>query len=202
MDHGLAQVFGSGMTLLGVTGHGVRCAIVLHHLWVVYRDIRGTLLEIGHGISASLHQLVDQLVGFGNGALRVVDKVGLHNPPTLREVGARFALDAMPGKQMAIDADLNAGLIGEQEARRRRTEVSQEFADRKPVVSYPDGKENVELVPNDHGGPLGFVPIGSDPLEWTGLPLGQFDAVIAIAPREGEEEVTYEIRIPPAKAPR
>ena len=44
----------------------------------------------------------------------------------IAEVGARFALDAMPGKQMAIDADLNAGLIGEQEARRRRTEVGQE----------------------------------------------------------------------------
>src|SRR3954466_15592897 len=44
----------------------------------------------------------------------------------IAEVGARFALDAMPGKQMAIDADLNAGLIGEQEARRRRTETAQE----------------------------------------------------------------------------
>ncbi len=44
----------------------------------------------------------------------------------IAEVGARFTLDAMPGKQMAIDADLNAGLIGEPEARRRRTEVSQE----------------------------------------------------------------------------
>jgi flagellar biosynthesis protein FlhA len=44
----------------------------------------------------------------------------------IAEVGARFALDAMPGKQMAIDADLNAGLIGEDEARRRRLEVAQE----------------------------------------------------------------------------
>lgn len=44
----------------------------------------------------------------------------------IAEVGARFTLDAMPGKQMAIDADLNAGLIGEDEARRRRQEVSQE----------------------------------------------------------------------------
>jgi flagellar biosynthesis protein FlhA len=44
----------------------------------------------------------------------------------IAEVGARFALDAMPGKQMAIDADLNAGLIGEQDARARRAEVSQE----------------------------------------------------------------------------
>jgi flagellar biosynthesis protein FlhA len=44
----------------------------------------------------------------------------------IAEVSARFALDAMPGKQMAIDADLNAGLIDEKEARRRRLEVSQE----------------------------------------------------------------------------
>ncbi len=42
------------------------------------------------------------------------------------EVGARFTLDAMPGKQMAIDADLNSGLITEEEARRRRREVSAE----------------------------------------------------------------------------
>jgi flagellar biosynthesis protein FlhA len=42
------------------------------------------------------------------------------------EVSARFTLDAMPGKQMAIDADLNAGLIDQNEARRRREEVTQE----------------------------------------------------------------------------
>ncbi len=44
----------------------------------------------------------------------------------IAEVGARFALDAMPGKQMAIAADLNAGLIDEKEARRRRAEVGEE----------------------------------------------------------------------------
>ena len=44
----------------------------------------------------------------------------------IAEVSARFALDAMPGKQMAIDADLNAGLIDEGEAKRRRREVAQE----------------------------------------------------------------------------
>src|SRR5690606_17749930 len=44
----------------------------------------------------------------------------------IAEVGARFTLDGMPGKQMAIDADLNAGLIGEEEAERRRKEVTQE----------------------------------------------------------------------------
>ncbi|WP_323846971.1 flagellar biosynthesis protein FlhA [Microbulbifer magnicolonia] len=44
----------------------------------------------------------------------------------IAEVGARFMLDAMPGKQMAIDADLNAGLIGEEAARERRAEVARE----------------------------------------------------------------------------
>jgi flagellar biosynthesis protein FlhA len=42
------------------------------------------------------------------------------------EVGARFTLDAMPGKQMAIDADLNAGLITDEQAKSRRAEVSSE----------------------------------------------------------------------------
>ena len=44
----------------------------------------------------------------------------------IAEVGARFTLDAMPGKQMAIDADLNAGLIDDKEAKRRRAEVGEE----------------------------------------------------------------------------
>ncbi|MGV8847070.1 flagellar biosynthesis protein FlhA [Tessaracoccus sp.] len=55
-----------------------------------------------------------QFVVITNGAGRVA------------EVGARFTLDAMPGKQMAIDADLNAGLIDQDEARKRRAEVSAE----------------------------------------------------------------------------
>ncbi len=42
------------------------------------------------------------------------------------EVAARFTLDAMPGKQMSIDADLNAGLINEADARRRRREITEE----------------------------------------------------------------------------
>jgi flagellar biosynthesis protein FlhA len=44
----------------------------------------------------------------------------------IAEVSARFTLDAMPGKQMAIDADLGAGLINEEEAKRRRAEVGEE----------------------------------------------------------------------------
>ncbi|MBW3539961.1 MAG: flagellar biosynthesis protein FlhA [Planctomycetes bacterium] len=44
----------------------------------------------------------------------------------ISEVAARFALDGMPGKQMAIDADLNAGLITQEDARRRREEITQQ----------------------------------------------------------------------------
>ncbi|NND60052.1 MAG: flagellar biosynthesis protein FlhA, partial [Gammaproteobacteria bacterium] len=44
----------------------------------------------------------------------------------ISEVSARFTLDAMPGKQMAIDADLNAGLVSQEEALRRREEIRQE----------------------------------------------------------------------------
>ena len=44
----------------------------------------------------------------------------------ISEVSARFTLDAMPGKQMAIDADLNAGLINQQQAQTRRKDVASE----------------------------------------------------------------------------
>ncbi|PCH59997.1 MAG: flagellar biosynthesis protein FlhA [SAR86 cluster bacterium] len=44
----------------------------------------------------------------------------------IAEVSARFTLDAMPGKQMAVDADLNAGVIGQEEARERRSDITQE----------------------------------------------------------------------------
>ena len=46
----------------------------------------------------------------------------------IAEVGARFTLDAIPGKQMAIDADLSAGLIDEKEAQKRRQELEEESA--------------------------------------------------------------------------
>ncbi len=44
----------------------------------------------------------------------------------IAEVAARFTLDAMPGKQMAIDADLNAGMINETQARKRRDDIARE----------------------------------------------------------------------------
>ena len=66
------------------------------------------------GLVIFLILLVIQFVVITNGAGRVA------------EVGARFTLDAMPGKQMAIDADLNAGLLDEATARQRRADVASE----------------------------------------------------------------------------
>jgi len=66
------------------------------------------------GLVVFLILVIIQFVVITNGASRVA------------EVGARFTLDAMPGKQMAIDADLGAGLIDEETARQRRQEISQE----------------------------------------------------------------------------
>jgi flagellar biosynthesis protein FlhA len=66
------------------------------------------------GLVVFLILVVIQFVVVTNGAGRVA------------EVGARFTLDAMPGKQMAIDADLNAGQITEEEARKRREDIAKE----------------------------------------------------------------------------
>ena len=59
--------------------------------------------------------------------LVIVNLIVITNGSTrVTEVRARFTLDAMPGKQMAIDADLNAGLIGQDEAQKRRDALAQE----------------------------------------------------------------------------
>ncbi|MCW5766689.1 MAG: FHIPEP family type III secretion protein, partial [Phycisphaeraceae bacterium] len=74
--------------------------------------VAGDSLVVGIVIFGIL--LIVQFVVITKGATRI------------SEVAARFTLDAMPGKQMAIDADLNAGLINEAEARRRRERIGQE----------------------------------------------------------------------------
>lgn len=96
------------------------------------------ILMEGHTGSAAAGKVVEAfghfLVG-GNFAIGIVVFIILviinfmvitKGAGRIAEVGARFILDGMPGKQMAIDADLNAGLIGEDEAKKRRAEVAQE----------------------------------------------------------------------------
>ena len=98
---------------------------------------RVILLE-GHTGPDAAGQVIEALAHFligGNTAIGIVVFIILtiinfvvitKGAGRIAEVSARFTLDAMPGKQMAIDADLNAGLIGEDEARIRRSTISEE----------------------------------------------------------------------------
>ena len=89
----------------------------------------------GHGAAGQVIQAFGEVVIGGNYVVGIVVfailmiinfVVVTKGAGRISEVSARFTLDAMPGKQMAIDADLNAGLIDQSEAKKRRSEVSQE----------------------------------------------------------------------------
>ncbi|WPC06614.1 flagellar biosynthesis protein FlhA [Pseudomonas benzenivorans] len=89
----------------------------------------------GHGAAGQVIQAFGEVVIGGNYVVGIVVfailmiinfVVVTKGAGRISEVSARFTLDAMPGKQMAIDADLNAGLIDQAEAKKRRAEVSQE----------------------------------------------------------------------------
>jgi flagellar biosynthesis protein FlhA len=91
--------------------------------------------ELGTGAAGDIIRAFGEFVVGGNYAVGIVVFVILviinfivitKGAGRVAEVAARFTLDAMPGKQMAIDADLNAGIINEGEARRRRSEIAQE----------------------------------------------------------------------------
>ena len=87
------------------------------------------------GVVIFLILVIIQLLVITKGAERVA------------EVAARFTLDAMPGKQMAIDADLNSGLIDDQEARARRKDIQRE-SDFYEVIPSPFDKRVVPAVAN------------------------------------------------------
>jgi flagellar biosynthesis protein FlhA len=103
-------------------------------------NVASTRLVLMHGqdgveAAGSVIQSFGQFVVGGNFVVGVVVFLVLiaiqfivinHGAVRISEVTARFTLDAMPGRQMAIDADLNAGLIDEREARERRERVRRE----------------------------------------------------------------------------
>jgi flagellar biosynthesis protein FlhA len=98
-------------------------------------NISSTRLILLHGYAGEVIQAFGQFVVGGNfvvGAvvfliLVIIQFVVItRGAERVAEVAARFTLDAMPGKQMSIDADLNAGIIDEHEARRRRAEIERE----------------------------------------------------------------------------
>ena len=84
----------------------------------------------GHVIEAFGHFVIggDYAVGFVVFAILIIINfvVITKGAGRISEVSARFTLDAMPGKQMAIDADLNAGIISQDEAKKRRKEIAEE----------------------------------------------------------------------------
>ena len=98
-------------------------------------NVASTRLILLHGDAGQIIQTFGQFVVGGNMVIGLVVFIILviiqfivitKGAERISEVAARFNLDAMPGKQMAIDADLNAGLIGEEEARTRRTKIVRE----------------------------------------------------------------------------
>jgi flagellar biosynthesis protein FlhA len=98
-------------------------------------NVASTRLILLHGDAGQIIQTFGQFVVGGNMIIGLVVFLILviiqfivitKGAERISEVAARFNLDAMPGKQMSIDADLNAGLIGEEEARSRRTKIVRE----------------------------------------------------------------------------
>jgi flagellar biosynthesis protein FlhA len=107
--------------------------LLLLTLFRLALNVASTRLILSDGHAGSVIQAFGQFVIGGNYAVGLVlflILVGINfivitkGAGRVAEVAARFTLDAMPGKQMSIDADLNAGIIDEGEARRRREEVS------------------------------------------------------------------------------
>jgi flagellar biosynthesis protein FlhA len=98
-------------------------------------NVASTRLILGQGYAGKLIQAFGSFVVHGNFVLGIIIFAVLiiinfivitKGASRIAEVSARFTLDAMPGKQMAIDADLNAGLITDEQARKMRDEIARE----------------------------------------------------------------------------
>ncbi len=109
--------------------------LLLLTLFRLALNVASTRLILTHGQAGHVIQAFGEFVIGGNYAVGLVlflILIGINfivitkGAGRVAEVAARFTLDAMPGKQMAIDADLNAGLIDENEARRRREEIARQ----------------------------------------------------------------------------
>ena len=109
--------------------------LLLATLFRLALNVSSTRLILLHGYAGRVVQAFGQFVVGGNPVVGFIVFIILiiiqfvvitRGAERVAEVAARFTLDAMPGKQMSIDADLNAGLIDEEEARSRRQEVRRE----------------------------------------------------------------------------
>ncbi len=109
--------------------------LLLLTLFRLSLNVAGTRLILTHGEAGHVIQAFGEFVIGGNYAVGLVlflILIGINfivitkGAGRVAEVAARFTLDAMPGKQMAIDADLSSGLIDETDARRRREDISRQ----------------------------------------------------------------------------
>ena len=112
---------------------GFPALLLLLTLFRIGLNVSSTRLILTHGHAGNIIQAFGDLVVGGNYAVGIVIfllLIGINfivitkGAGRIAEVAARFTLDAMPGKQMAIDADLSAGLIDEKDARLRRDEIA------------------------------------------------------------------------------
>jgi len=112
---------------------GFPALLLLLTLFRIGLNVSSTRLILTHGHAGKVIEAFGNLVVGGNYAVGIVIfllLIGINfivitkGAGRIAEVAARFTLDAMPGKQMAIDADLSAGLIDEKDARARRDEIS------------------------------------------------------------------------------
>ncbi len=143
MDVLLAMSITSALVLLFVTLYILRPMdlsvfpglLLILTLFRLSLNIASTRLILGQGYAGEIIEAFGSFVVQGNYVvggvifliLVIINFVVITKGATrIAEVSARFTLDAMPGKQMAIDADLNAGLIDDQEAKERREQIARE----------------------------------------------------------------------------
>lgn len=121
-------------------------------------NVSSTRLILSEGDAGNVVQTFGQYVGGGNLVIGVLVFIILiivqfmiinKGSERVAEVTARFTLDAMPGKQMAIDADLNTGAITDEEAKRRREKIQEEstfFGSMDGAVKYVKGDATAGLI--------------------------------------------------------
>lgn len=121
-------------------------------------NVSSTRLILTTGTSGNVVKTFGQFVGGGDlivGAIVFIILIMIQflvinkGSERVAEVTARFTLDAMPGKQMAIDADLNTGAIDDKEAKERRDKIQQEssfFGSMDGAVKYVKGEDRKSVV--------------------------------------------------------
>jgi len=113
VNNGIPQVLSGGLAFLVLHSDLMGGAIMINHRCMADRDIRRALLKVAHGVAASQHELIHELIGFRHGTFGIIDEARLDHPPfmgkTLTLLRRQFAkakfLDALfAGQQNVIRA--------------------------------------------------------------------------------------------------